>query len=54
MVPEDELKKDKDNEVLKAIGNVRWPVEGEIKFNNTTMRYRDGMEPSIKGVSFTV
>jgi len=31
-----------------------WPSRGTIEFSNVWMAYRDGLEPALKGVSFTV
>ena len=30
-----------------------WPKNGEVKFENVTMRYRPGLEPSVKKLTFT-
>ena len=45
---EDELDKPGDVE-LKG-----WPQKGEIVFDNITMRYREGLEPSVKNLSFVI
>lgn len=45
---EDELVKP-DDEKLKG-----WPYKGEIVFDNITMRYREGLEPSVRNLSFVV
>lgn len=47
---EDELEKVKDQE--RSAG--KWPEEGRIEFSNVTMRYRDFLEPSVRGLSFLV
>lgn len=31
-----------------------WPQKGEIEFQGASMRYREGLEPSIDELSFTV
>ena len=31
-----------------------WPSKGAIELQNVTMRYRDGIEPSINNLSFKV
>lgn len=31
-----------------------WPLYGKISFENVKMRYRDNLDPVLKGVSFTV
>lgn len=59
---EDELIKEGDSK-LKHLDversnddskNGGWPNEGEIEFKNSTMRYRETLEPSIKNLSFKV
>ena len=31
----------------------KWPMDGSIEFDDVHMKYRDTMEPSIVGLSFT-
>jgi len=31
-----------------------WPYKGEIVFDDITMRYREGLEPSVKNLSLKV
>jgi ABC-type bacteriocin/lantibiotic exporter with double-glycine peptidase domain len=31
-----------------------WPSEGNIEFNNASMRYRPNLAPSIKNLNFKV
>ena len=31
-----------------------WPIKGAIDFNNVTMKYREGLEPSIKGLNVKI
>jgi ABC-type bacteriocin/lantibiotic exporter with double-glycine peptidase domain len=31
-----------------------WPGNGEIIFNNVKMRYREGIDPVLKGVQFNI
>ena len=31
-----------------------WPSRGEVHFNDVVLRYGEGLEPALKGVSFTV
>ena len=31
-----------------------WPSGGKIEFKNIVMRYREGLDPVLKGLSFTV
>ena len=45
---EDQLSKDYDKEVKKF----NWPEQGEIQFNEATMRYRPNLPPAIKDVTF--
>lgn len=33
---------------------VQWPSKGDVEFSGATMRYRDGLEPSIRELSFRV
>jgi len=49
---EDELIKDYDKEVKAIKGE--WPSAGDIQFDNVTMRYRPGLEPSIRELSLKV
>lgn len=32
----------------------KWPEAGEIKFNDFRVRYREGLELVLKGLTFTV
>lgn len=38
----------------KLVENSKWPVSGIVEFNDVSMRYRDGMEESLKELSFEV
>ena len=51
---EDELVKRNDKEVVKSTASGSWPPKGEVVFDNVTMRYRENMEPSLRGLSFKV
>ncbi len=31
-----------------------WPHEGRIEFDNVTLRYREALEPALRGASATV
>ena len=31
-----------------------WPANGELVFDNITMRYREFMEPAVKNLTFKV
>ena len=31
---------------------LNWPERGEIEFETATMKYREGLEPSIKNLNF--
>ena len=46
MDSEDLLEKDSDKKVEQG-----WPVNGEIVFDNITMKYREHMDPSIRNLS---
>ena len=47
---EDPLIKPADAELIKQ----NWPPKGEITFDEISMRYRDGMDPSMKDVSMSI
>jgi ATP-binding cassette, subfamily C (CFTR/MRP), member 1 len=47
---EDDLEKESD----KKLKEMRWPSAGKIEFKNVTMRYREGLEPSVKNLSFKI
>jgi ABC-type bacteriocin/lantibiotic exporter with double-glycine peptidase domain len=47
---EDELVKPKDAELIKA----GWPSKGFVKFDKLSMRYREFLDPSIRGLSCDV
>lgn len=47
---EDDVVKKTDDPHKKA----NWPQKGEIEFQNASMKYREGLEPSIEDLSFTV
>lgn len=65
---EDELVKESDYALmganqLAALENIEntpktpqedWPRQGDIKFENVTMRYRETLEPSLRGLTFAV
>ena len=38
----------------KELINRNWPARGEIKFNNVFMRYREDLDPVIKGLTLSV
>jgi ATP-binding cassette subfamily C (CFTR/MRP) protein 1 len=44
---EDNLVKDSDGPLITQ----EWPQKGEIIFENVSMRYREGMEPSMRELS---
>jgi ATP-binding cassette subfamily C (CFTR/MRP) protein 4 len=48
--PEDELEKKDDKELISS----DWPKQGEVEFENATMRYREHLEPCIRELSFKV
>ena len=50
MEQEDDLIKPKDKELQ---GGGQWPHGGVVDFNGVSMRYRETMAPSLKGLSFT-
>lgn len=43
---------------MKAIDadldKINWPAKGEIDISNAVMSYREGLEPSIKNLTFNV
>lgn len=39
-----------EKEIDKNLKKMDWPKQGEVKFNNVWMKYRPGLEPSIKGL----
>lgn len=45
---EDELLKKVD----KQLEQDNWPAKGTVEFEDVTMHYREGLEPSIKGLNF--
>lgn len=45
--------KEADKKALKD-ANGSWPENGSIEFKEVSMRYRDTMEPSLRGLTFTV
>jgi ABC-type multidrug transport system fused ATPase/permease subunit len=49
---------DQEDELIRALDkslkDKSWPNKGEIELKNVTMRYREGIEPSIKDLSFKV
>lgn len=47
---EDELIKELDSSLKKQ----SWPSKGSIELQNVTMRYREGIEPSINNLSFKI
>lgn len=47
---EDELEKETDAK-LKELA---WPTKGEVVFENVSMRYREGLEPSMNDLSCTI
>ena len=49
---EDLLVKDTDSKMIKD-GKL-WPQYGQINFQNVTMRYREGLEPSIMNLNMNV
>lgn len=32
----------------------KWPMEGQVKFDNFKLRYREGLDLVLKGVSFDI
>jgi len=48
LTPEGELLDPQDG------SRVQWPTEGEIVFDNVTMRYREDLDPVLKGMSFVI
>lgn len=50
---EDELNKPSDENKKKGMDTM-WPSDGRIVFENVTMRYRDFLDPSIRGLSFKI
>jgi ABC-type multidrug transport system fused ATPase/permease subunit len=47
---EDDLIKEIDESLKKQ----SWPSKGSIELQNVTMRYREGIEPSINNLSFKI
>lgn len=31
-----------------------WPFQGDVKFQNVTLRYMPSLPPALRGVSFTI
>lgn len=48
LLVEDELIKPNDEKMKD------WPTKGAIEFNDVTMKYREGLEPSIKGLDVKI
>ena len=44
---EDELEKPGD----KMLEESKWPQKGEIRFDDVSMRYRDGLDPSLRDLN---
>lgn len=53
---EDELTKDNDQQLVRTTPHesTKWPFEGSIEFQDVTMRYREFLEPSVRGLTFKV
>jgi ABC-type multidrug transport system fused ATPase/permease subunit len=53
---EDKLFKDLDKSLNEKRDSTekreKWPYEGRIKFENVTMRYRENLETSVRGLNF--
>ncbi len=49
METEDDLVKDRDKDLTKS---EQWPKQDQIEFKDVVMKYREGMEPSLKGLNF--
>ena len=51
---EDELTKDNDQQLVRTTPHesTKWPFEGSIEFQDVTMRYREFLEPSVRGLTF--
>lgn len=45
---EDDLVKPADKDLIEK----NWPQLGGIKFDDLSMRYREGLEPSLKDLKF--
>lgn len=43
-----------EDELVKPGDSENWPKTPEIVFNNVVMRYREGLEPVLKGISFNI
>ena len=41
-------------EIDKPLAIADWPSKGEIVFSNVTMRYREGMDPSMININMTI
>lgn len=44
------LEADLEKEIDTDLAKINWPAKGDIDFNDVTMRYREGLEPSISGL----
>lgn len=47
---EDELEKSTDKQLMK----MGWPTAGSIEISHATMRYREGLEPSVKNLNVKI
>jgi len=40
-----------EDELVKEADPLEWPLEGHVSFQDVEMRYREGLKPSINGLS---
>jgi len=45
---------DLEKEIDKNLESLSWPASGAIEFNEVKMRYREGLEYSIKGLNVSI
>jgi len=36
-----------ERDIDKNLKDLNWPTKGDVEFNQVTMKYREGLEPSI-------
>lgn len=40
--------------IFKKRPNIGWPAHGQITINNFSTRYREGLDPVLKGISLSI